>query len=185
VGNIRFFDQKEIAMGTKNSANDLEEQAVGALCALLGEVSVVKLKEVRREARHSSGDIGLVAYVDVLGHSHTLACRIAQPEGIRSALRRLSDGAAKMDDGATPVIIAPYMSPEAQALCKESHAGFIDLEGNARIALGEVFIGKRSMGTCAPHPSAASLLKALELKVKAAKKATNKAAELPPIAIPG
>src|ERR1700722_15182408 len=115
-------------MGTKNLANDLEERAIGALCALLGEVSVVKLKEVRREARNSAGDIGLVAQVDVLGHSHTLACRIkssAQPEKLRSSLRKLCDGAAQKDGASTNVIIAPYLSPEAQALCKESHAGFI------------------------------------------------------------
>src|ERR1700691_511997 len=144
-------------MGTKVLMNDLEGRAISALCALLGEVSVVKLKEVRREAGRSAGDIGLVAQVDVLGHSHTLACRIntsAQPEKLRSSLRKLRDGAAQLDGASTPVIIAPYLSPEAQALCKESDAGFIDLEGNARIALGEVFIGNRSLGPHAPQPSA-------------------------------
>ena len=46
-----------------------------------------------------------------------------------------------------PVLIAPYLSPEAQALCNESKTGFIDLEGNVRLALGEVFIVKRTMPT--------------------------------------
>ncbi len=42
-------------------------------------------------------------------------------------------------------MIAPYLSPEAQTICKESHTNFIDLEGNARITIGEIFIGKRTM----------------------------------------
>lgn len=185
-------------MGTKISVNDLEDRAIDALRALLGEVSVVKLKEVRREANRSTGDIGLVAKVDVLGHSHTLACRIntsAQPEKLRSSLRKLRDGAAQRDEAATPVIIAPYLSPEAQALCKECHAGFLDLEGNARIALGEVFIGKRSIGPHVPQPPADSLAKAMELLMRkqlppahganhAADEAANKASAPPPIAIP-
>jgi hypothetical protein len=50
----------------------------------------------------------------------------------------------------TPVLIAPYLSPEAQTLCKERDAGFLDLEGNARLSPGEVFIGKRSMNVHRP-----------------------------------
>lgn len=150
-------------MGTKISLNDLEERAIAALCALLGEVSVVKLRDVRREGRHSAGEIGLVAQVDVLGHSHTLACGIcssAQPEKLRSILQKLRDGAARMDGDTTPVIIVPYLAPEAQALCKESHAGYLDFNGNARIALGEVFIGKRSLGPHRAHQPAESVANA-------------------------
>jgi hypothetical protein len=64
---------------------------------------------------------------------------------VRSALNELRQGAARLPGDATPVIIAPYLSPESQALCKESQAGFLDLEGNARLALGEVFIVKRTL----------------------------------------
>ena len=126
-------------MKTKSTMDDLELRATEALRALLGQVSVIKLKEIRHESKGS-----VLADVDVLGHRHTLACEVkanAQPENLRTALRQLSDVDRK---NAIPVVIAPYMSPEAQAMCKESQAGFIDLEGNARLALGEVFIGKRA-----------------------------------------
>ncbi len=46
---------------------------------------------------------------------------------------------------ATPVLIAPHLSPEAQALCKETRVAFLDLEGNARLFVGEVFIVMRSL----------------------------------------
>jgi hypothetical protein len=140
--------RKEYAMKTRSSNDELEVRATEALRTLLGQVSVVKLKEIRREKG------SMLADVDVLGHRHTLACEVkpnAQLESLRSALRSLNDAHGK--DAAIPVVIAPYMSPEAQALCKESQAGFIDLEGNARLAMGEVFIGKRAF---TPHALAAS-----------------------------
>lgn len=138
-------------MKTRNSMDELELRATDALRALLGQVSVIKLKGIRREAKGS-----VLAHVDVLGHSHTLACEVtpnARPETLRNDFRQLHDGAAGLphkDCTAIPVVIAPYLSPEAQAVCKENHAGFLDLEGNARLAMGEVFIGKRALTPRAP-----------------------------------
>lgn len=126
-----------------SSMDDLEFRATEALRALLGQVSVIKLKEIRRQPKGP-----MLARVDVLGHSHTLACEIrpaGEGESLRSALRELHNDLSCCDDAATPLLIAPHFSPEAQALCKESATGYLDLEGNARLALGEVFIGKRSM----------------------------------------
>ncbi len=130
-------------MKTNSSMDELEYRATEALRALLGQVSVIKLKEIRRAPRGP-----MLARVDVLGHSHTLACEIntsTQPENLRNALQALHKDVAHYDGAATPVLIAPHRSPEAQALCKECSAGYLDLEGNARLALGEVFIGKRSL----------------------------------------
>lgn len=137
-------------MKTRNSMDELEARATEALRALLGEVSVIKLKGIRRQARGA-----VLVHVDVLGHSHTLACELRSntgPENLRNALRELHDDAAHFRD-AVPVLIAPYLSPEAQAVCKENHADFLDLEGNARLALGEVFIGKRALTHHAPAAS--------------------------------
>jgi hypothetical protein len=150
-------------MRTNTSKKDLEGRAEVALRALLSEVSVIKLKDIRREAQTAGSGISMVVHAEVLGHSHTLACEVqssAKPASLRSALRKLRDGAAQIDEGAMPVIIARHLSPEAQALCKESHAGFLDFEGNARIAVGEVFIGKRSIPPRVAHPSIASSVQA-------------------------
>ena len=46
-----------------------------------------------------------------------------------------------------PVIIAPYFSPDAQKACEDAGAGFLDLEGNARLSCGEVFIAERSVSS--------------------------------------
>jgi len=135
-----------------STVDDLEYRAIEALRVLLGQVSVIKLKEIRRQPRGP-----MLARIDVLGHSHTLACEIEpceQPENLRSALRELRDDASRYDGAATPVLIAQHFSPEAQALCKEASTGYLDLDGNARLALGEVFIGKRSVPCRASAPSA-------------------------------
>jgi hypothetical protein len=67
--------------------SELELRATEALRGLLEQVSVIKLRDIRREAK------GVVlAHVDVLGHSHILACEVrasARPENLRSELSRL------------------------------------------------------------------------------------------------
>jgi hypothetical protein len=141
---------EELAMRTSDAKHDLEVRAAAALKAVLAEVSTIKVREIRHQGPETGSDRGLTACVDVFGHRHTLACGVesdGQPGHVRSALEELRLGAARLPGDAMPVIIAPYLSPEAQAVCKENKAGFLDLEGNARLALGEVFIVKQSL----PH----------------------------------
>jgi len=141
-------------MKTDWAANELEARATEALRSLLEEVSAVKLKEMKRESPARGRAAEILAYVDIYGHSHTLACEVnadTRPSMVRASLRKLRACASHLAGETTLVLIAPYLSPEAQTLCKESHAGFLDLEGNARLSLGQVFIGKRSMRL---HPAA-------------------------------
>jgi hypothetical protein len=141
-------------MKTDRAATELEVRGTEALKALLNQVSAVKLKEMKHETPVRGRTAEILVHIDIYGHSHTLACEVnadTRPSKVRASLRKLQDCAANLACEATPVLIAPYLSPEAQALCKESHAGFLDLEGNARLSLGEVFIGKRSLHL---HPAA-------------------------------
>lgn len=134
-------------MKTDRAGRAFELRAAEALTTLLGQVSAVKIKEMKSEPPPRGRAKEILVRLDVYGHSHTLACKInadTRPSRVRASLRKLQDCAAHVPGQATPVLIAPYLSPEAQALCKESRAGFLDLEGNARLSLGEVFIGKRS-----------------------------------------
>jgi hypothetical protein len=140
--------KKESGMKTKNVQAGLETQAIEALKAVLGQVSVIKLKDVCCGSSCRDGGLEILVHAEVFGHSHTLACKVKTPRNtdqVRTALRNVHKTAADHGGNATPVLIAPYLSPEAQELCKEARAGFLDLEGNARIVLGEVFIGKRSL----------------------------------------
>jgi len=134
---------------------ELQTLATEALKSLLGQVSAIKLKEMLGASTRSRNSVEFLVHVEVFGHSHLLACEArssAEPSQLRTILRRLCDHTAQLAAEATPVIIAPFLSPEAQQLCKKCQTGFLDLEGNARLAFGEVFIGKRS------HPQHQSIL---------------------------
>ena len=135
-------------MRTFASRKDSSIRAVEALKLVLSEVSTIKLKEIRHQAAATSGKPEFVAYVDVVGHLYVVACKVsanARVEDLRLLLEQLRDDASQVSENATSVLISPYLSPEARAMCKECGAGFLDLEGNAQIALGEVFIVKRTM----------------------------------------
>jgi hypothetical protein len=74
-------------------------------------------------------------------------------------LREWQSDAASLAAGATPVLIAPYLSLEAQDLCKQSHVGFLDFEGNARLTVGDSFIFMRSLPRAAETRASAALHK--------------------------
>jgi hypothetical protein len=128
--------------------DELEIRAREALEAVLHQVSTVELKGIEKKAPVGMGPMEFVVQVGVLGRDHTLTCRVAancEEQAVREAIREMQNSAAQNSCDTIPVFVAPHLSPEAQALCMESNTGFVDLEDNARLVLGEVFIGKRSV----------------------------------------
>lgn len=135
-------------MNPTMAGNSLLARAAEALTGVLREISSVKLTELRCEPPGDGRVAEILAQINVFGRSHTLACEVkaqGNPRQLMTTLRNFRENSTGHDAQSTLVIIAPYLSPEAQAVCKESHAGFLDLEGNARIAVGEIFISKRTM----------------------------------------
>lgn len=127
---------------------EFETRAAEALTSLLGRVSGIKLRELQCGSQPRSRFSAILAHIEVFGHSHILACEvdpIAEPGQLRAILREWQGDAASPNSDTTPVLIAPYLSPEAQDLCKQSRVGFLDLEGNARLNVDEVFIVMRSL----------------------------------------
>lgn len=137
-------------MKTISTRQELTIRAAEALRAVLAEVSGTTVREISHPSPEARSAGTFTASVDVYGSCHTLACEIApdgQPAHLRALIDELRDSIERTHTAATPVIIAQHISDEARAVCRENRAGFLDLEGNARIALGEVFILKRTI----PH----------------------------------
>ena len=133
--------------------------AAEALKAALHQVSQIKLRKIDHNSPGPDLRVDMLAHVDVHGHSHTLVCKVTangRPDYVRTALKEFEEDASQLDGDATLVFIAPRMSEEGKALCGESKAGFLDLEGNARLELGDVFIVKRTISKRAAN-SASSL----------------------------
>jgi len=131
-----------------STKQELRIRAAEALREVLGEVSGTKVREISHPSADAGSAGAFTASVDVYGHQHMLACEIAaddQPANLRALLAGMRSSIASTHTSATPVIIASHISDEARTVCTENHAGFLDLEGNARIALGEVFILKRTL----------------------------------------
>jgi hypothetical protein len=150
----------EILMNTDTVSTEFETLATEALTALLGRVSAIKLRDIKRVSPPRSRFAAILAHIEVFGHSHILACEVnpdGEPDHLGELLRVWQRNAVSLAPDATPVLIAPALSPEAQAICKQSQVGFIDLEGNARLTLGDFFVVMRSMPRdAAPRASAAS-----------------------------
>jgi hypothetical protein len=135
-------------MKTIDSTTDMQHRAEEALRSALSQVSTIKVREIRRESHLSRAKDRFVAHVEVLGRAHALACEVRThtlAANLRKAIEELNEEATRHSPAAIPVLILPYLTPDAEAICKETRAAYIDFEGNARISLGEVFIVKRSM----------------------------------------
>jgi len=123
---------------------DLENRAADKLRELLKGIPVIKFKDAELEAPAGRGrTVDILAHATISGRRHSFVCEvksIGQPRHVRMALPELRDSVARFGKAATPILIAPYLSPEAQALCREQEVGFLDLEGNARLVFDGVFI---------------------------------------------
>ena len=128
--------------------SDLRDQAIKALKQALQEVSGIKVKRIQTESAGRHGAQNIVANIDIYGHDRMLVCKVresTQPLKIRRTLKDLCRDVEDCAEGTMPILIAPKLSQEAQLLCTENHAGFLDLEGNVRLVMKEFFIAKRSL----------------------------------------
>ncbi len=120
-----------------------EGRAGQVLRRLLEKIPILQIKGIYAEPASGEWKPDLIAQLLVNGRPHQLICEYksnGQPRYARSALLELRNYVAHRAPQATPVFIAPYISPAVRQLCEEKGVGYLDLEGNARIAFGGVFI---------------------------------------------
>lgn len=135
-------------MKTGTTSTDFVTRAHDALRAVLARVSAIRLLEFTQVPPPVGASARILVRIDIYGHSHTLACDLysdSELSSLRAAFRESRAVAAALPPAAVPVVIAPYLSPETQAICKENQVGFFDFEGNARLTVGDFFIVMRSM----------------------------------------
>ncbi len=129
-----------------DSVKSLEKQAAEALTSLLEDVPAIKVRDVSIEPDGPDRGIDILATINVSGQRYSIVCEVkssGQPRHVRMALLQLRNYVAHHEPGSLPVFIAPYLSAEARALCREEKVGFLDLEGNARLVFDGVFIERQ------------------------------------------
>lgn len=122
---------------------EAEPRAGEALRKVLEKVPILQVEGIDAEVMSGDWEPDLIARLLVDGRPHLLICEYksnGQPRYARSALLELRNYVAHRVPAATPVFIAPYISPAVRQMCEEKGVGYLDLEGNARIAFGGVFI---------------------------------------------
>ncbi|MDH1521002.1 MULTISPECIES: type IV toxin-antitoxin system AbiEi family antitoxin [Achromobacter] len=125
------------------SMKDAEARAGEALRHLLERIPILQIEGIEAEAVSDDWEPDLIARLLVDGRQHLLICEYksnGQPRYARSALLELRNYVAQRAPEATPVFIAPYISPAVRQLCEEKGVSYLDLEGNARVAFRGVFI---------------------------------------------
>jgi hypothetical protein len=125
-----------------------ESEAIEALRETLRQISVIKVKDIAivRHGHHSEKTI--LGHIEIYGHAHLLACKFVgtcDQQHLQRALHELQRVQKERGVVVKPILIAATMSEQAQTLCRDNNIGFLDLEGNARLYLDEVFIVKRSL----------------------------------------
>lgn len=131
-------------MQTQSCSESRRICAIEALKSTLLRASGVKIRKIDAgEEFGTYAEVEIYAHVEVYGRSRTLACMLLPDDGsepVRKAVFGFCHRTAEAGRDATPVLIAPKLSDGFQALCREAGAGMLDLQGNARIELGELFI---------------------------------------------
>jgi hypothetical protein len=126
----------------------LESEAIEALRETLRQISVIKVKEVSVDRIGRHGEKTILGHIEIYGHAHLLACKVVSTCDVprmQRAVHELQQIQRERGVVVLPILIAPTLSEEAQTLCGTNNIGFLDLEGNARLYLDEVFIVKRSL----------------------------------------
>lgn len=134
---------------TSESVKELENRAAISIRDLVAEVPAVRLENVEVEPRLLDRGVDILVQLNVNNRPHTIICEVksnGQPRNVREALFQLRSYVAHHGGDAVPMFIAPYLSPEAQTLCKENNVAFLDLVGNAHLAFDNVFIERRVSG---------------------------------------
>jgi len=138
----------------------LESEAIEALRETLGQISVIKVKQISIDRHGHRGERSVLAHIEIYHHAHLLACKVVYTtdlQHLKRAVYELKQAEKERGVVVIPVLIAATMTEEAQTLCRNNNIGFLDLDGNARLYLDEVFIVKRSLHRTTVPPQAETL----------------------------
>lgn len=117
-----------------------EQEGLARLTTLLKAVPFVKSMKVGPQP----GDHGWDAEVAVqtaMGVVRLLVVckRRSEPRYLREAVAQFELARIKQPQAYT-VLVAPYLSPESAAICREEGSGYMDLAGNCHLSFGHIHI---------------------------------------------
>jgi len=121
----------------------LAETGVERLVGLVHEAPMLEVTARHFEVLHDSRVADAVVRVRVGRQQFDLVCEAktaSEPRHVRMAIYQVLDVSKVFGEGGVPLLIAPYLSPESRSICRQAGINYLDLEGNARLTFGTVFI---------------------------------------------
>lgn len=128
------------------SMNETELRGREALEGLLSQVPIVSIDSLESQQVIARGEVDLIVRLQAAGQPYRLFCEVlfnGQPRYVSHALLKMREYVARSGPGVIPILIAPYFSPATRDTCQQNQVGYLDLEGNARISFGGVFIDRQ------------------------------------------
>lgn len=125
------------------SLKTIEHKAEEQLRAVLQAVPSVVVSAASSEGLPQDSRTDLRVHLLAHGRPYDLICEIlnnGQPRHVQVAALRLRHGLLQYASNVSAAVIAPYLSPAAQSICRDHEVNFLDLEGNCRLVFDDVFI---------------------------------------------
>src|SRR6266545_8252711 len=110
-----------------HSMKEFERSAASALESILNEIPIIRLDSVEVQPSMGRNEIDVLVRLTAANQSHVLVCEVkssGQPRYVRNGLLQLRNYIEHSHLQATPIFIAPYLSPEARMICRENKVGF-------------------------------------------------------------
>lgn len=136
----------------------VEIQATDALSELIASIPALEVAAVEH-ALMMGPDQGIDATMEVRhgAQSYTFIVEVkrnGQPRHVRNAIYQLRDYVTRYDQHSNnrahgpliPLLISPYLSPEARSICDDHNVAYLDLFGNAKLAFDSVYIERSVVG---------------------------------------
>lgn len=104
----------------------------------------LEIQSIQAEAKIIDARADFLITAKLKDKKYTFICELKSlgaPSHVLSAIAQLKKIIEYKK--AYPIIIAPYISQRSAEICRQNEVGFIDLEGNVFLSIGDVLIDKR------------------------------------------
>lgn len=137
-----------------------ERRAAEALKAFLGSIPQFALGQltVTGELGESDPGVDIVAETEFAGRPVKLMIEVkgnGQPRIAHQAAYQLKRYLDQTGQDGVPMFMAPYLSEQAQAACRDEGIAYLDFQGNARLVFDTIYIERKVEGK--PDPERRSL----------------------------
>jgi len=122
--------------------NRLGQQAEKALVTCLEGVPFLQVRPSKKASVKNGHRPDVLARVKLPDREQILVAEVknsGQPRLAREAVNQLLRYRESLPE-AYGVFIAPYISPQAAAICTQEGVGYVDLAGNCHLSFGQVYI---------------------------------------------